>query len=99
MYIFLKKCITFTSVHGLLNRSFYWLLCLLHTNMSSLSLGMVSAQKAIVSMAFYSFLYIEQIFYLCTFSSIIIYGIEIFNTGILYAVNILFALQVYALYS
>lgn len=44
MYIFEKKCVSFTSVHELLNRSFYWLLCLLHTNMSSLSLGMVSAQ-------------------------------------------------------
>lgn len=81
MYIFEKKCITFTSVHELLNRSFYWLLCLLHTNMSSLSLGMVSAQKAIVSMASYSFLYIEQSFYLYTFSSIIVDGIEIFNYG------------------
>lgn len=44
--------------------------------MSSLSLGMVSAQKAIVSMASYSFLYIEQLFDLCTFSSITVDGIK-----------------------
>lgn len=76
MYIFEKKCIIFAYVHELLNHSFSWLLCLLHTNMSSLSFGMVSAQKAIVSMASYLFLYIEQI-YLYTFSSIIVDGIEI----------------------
>lgn len=57
--------------------------------MSSLSLGMVSAQKAIVSMASYSFLYIEQIFYLCTFSSIIVDGIEIFNYGNFMQMNVI----------
>lgn len=42
---------------------------------------MVSAQKAIVSMASYSFLYIErlQFFYLYTFSSITVDGIKFLN--------------------
>lgn len=71
-----EKCISFTSVYELLNGSFSWLLCLLHTNMSSLSLGMVSAQ----GYCKYGFLFISiylEVFKLYTFSDIIVSNTEI----------------------
>lgn len=77
---FWKKCISFTSVHELLNHSFYWLLCLLHTNMSSLSLGMVSAQ----GYCKYGFLFISlywAILLIYILSAIIVDGIKILNYG------------------
>lgn len=60
---------------------------------------MVSAQKAIVSMASYSFLYIEQFFDLYTFSSITVDGIKFLNdANFMENEYTTIALQVYALY-